>query len=449
MSKRRITVWIFVLVVIALTLATVTIYSKRRDVLTSTLTKRLTAQSWTDLNLEIAEVGKEQLEIRTLALRRTFGDRSVSISVKNATINYTPRGLLDGRVTKVFLPEGTIEILDSTPPTEEPKRATPLDLSSILSSLAQLSLDEVSTQDLNLRWQKGTEIVSAKIAGTARKDAVDLTLELTGDITASDLSYSQLTVPKLAASSTKPLILRFAFDKKQLEQLTAEFALTSPAVSWGAKAIQMEKVTTKLAVAAATDIRDTRFTLRDTSAELFGGTLRLPESTLSLNDKQHQLTLKLEALDLAQILSLYRQEKIAVTGTIDGSLPISFGENGVSVKNGDVATRTPGGTISYSGPAEEVLGDVKENPDIALVAQALRNFRYSVLNANVAYGASGDLALQVQSSGTNPDVINGREINLNINLEDNIPKLLKSLSVGSDLAGKLESEFQQKLQKGK
>ena len=57
------------------------------------------------------------------------------------------------------------------------------------------------------------------------------------------------------------------------------------------------------------------------------------------------------------------------------------------------------------------------------------------------YRTSGELALAVRLQGLNPDVNNGQRINLNLNISDNIPDLLRSLQAGRSIADTLERQL--------
>jgi len=60
------------------------------------------------------------------------------------------------------------------------------------------------------------------------------------------------------------------------------------------------------------------------------------------------------------------------------------------------------------------------------------------MNTEVFYDEGGELLLSVQLQGLNPDMNNGQEINLNVNITDNIPSLLKSLQASRVITDELE-----------
>ena len=58
--------------------------------------------------------------------------------------------------------------------------------------------------------------------------------------------------------------------------------------------------------------------------------------------------------------------------------------------------------------------------------------------AEVFYDEDGELLLNVQLQGRNPDMNDGQAINLNVNITDNIPSLLKSLQASRVITDELE-----------
>ena len=60
------------------------------------------------------------------------------------------------------------------------------------------------------------------------------------------------------------------------------------------------------------------------------------------------------------------------------------------------------------------------------------------MNTEVFYFEDGELLLNVQLQGSNPDMNNGQPINLNVNIIDHIPSLLKSLQASRVITEELE-----------
>ena len=69
----------------------------------------------------------------------------------------------------------------------------------------------------------------------------------------------------------------------------------------------------------------------------------------------------------------------------------------------------------------------------------LRDFRFDQLSSSVDLNESGELTLGLALSGSNPAQYQGREINFNINVQQNIDPLLQSLRMSDTLVKDIES----------
>jgi hypothetical protein len=61
--------------------------------------------------------------------------------------------------------------------------------------------------------------------------------------------------------------------------------------------------------------------------------------------------------------------------------------------------------------------------------QALSDFHDNVLKIGVQYEEEGTLNLTARAEGQNPDWQHGRPVHFNLNVQENIPALLKSLRI--------------------
>ena len=75
------------------------------------------------------------------------------------------------------------------------------------------------------------------------------------------------------------------------------------------------------------------------------------------------------------------------------------------------------------------------------VNELLSDYRFETLNSYVQLDESGDLRLQTEITGSNPTVNPSQPINLNVNISDNIPELLRSLRAGREITRVLEDQL--------
>ena len=79
--------------------------------------------------------------------------------------------------------------------------------------------------------------------------------------------------------------------------------------------------------------------------------------------------------------------------------------------------------------------------ELALALDLLSDFQYEVLSSKVNLDKEGELLLGLSLAGKNPSQYEGRPINFNINLEQNLDPLLQSLRLSDKLVEQLENRI--------
>jgi hypothetical protein len=177
------------------------------------------------------------------------------------------------------------------------------------------------------------------------------------------------------------------------------------------------------------------------SADLFGGRVYLPKSQLwdTAADINH-LTLRAEQWQLGDIIAMQQDQDIQANGTLEGALPITMTAGRMIIKEGYLHALPPGGNIRYiANQASRELAAT--SPELGRALDLLSDFRYKVLSSEVSLDKQGNLLLRLSLRGKNPAQFEGRPINFNINVEQNIDPLLQSLR----LTDKLEKEIENRL----
>ena len=182
-----------------------------------------------------------------------------------------------------------------------------------------------------------------------------------------------------------------------------------------------------------------RLSLRNMSTHLLGGTVSLADTEINPSAETHDVTLHVTGLDLNEVLRLEQQETLKGTGTLDGTLPLTIAGKAITVKKGTMQGRPPGGTLQFEVPEETARSWAKSQPQLDLIIQSLKNYQYSKLAIGVDYQKNGILKLATRLEGKNPDFRNGVPIHFNLNIEENLPALLKSLSLVKELEKKIET----------
>lgn len=178
--------------------------------------------------------------------------------------------------------------------------------------------------------------------------------------------------------------------------------------------------------------------IRNMSTHILGGKISLTDAIIDPSATTHEVTLNAIGLDLGEILALEQQEAVKGTGTLDGKLPLSISGKEITVQQGSIQGRPQGGTLQFEVDEETASSWAKSQPNLDLVVKSLKNYQYSKLAIGVDYEKNGTLKLATQLEGKNPDFKNGVPIHFNLNIEENIPALMQSLSLVKDLENKIE-----------
>jgi hypothetical protein len=178
--------------------------------------------------------------------------------------------------------------------------------------------------------------------------------------------------------------------------------------------------------------------LESFSSQVFGGRLYLSEpAQWNFGADSNRLTLEAQDWELAQLVTLQSGQQIEAGGRMQGRLPVEFSGGRMLIEQGEMRAVAPGGTIRYvADEASQALAGSSD--ELALALDLLEDFRFDVLSADVRLDREGQLWLGLSLAGNNPAQFDGREVNFNVNLEQNIDPLLQSLRLSDKLVEKLE-----------
>lgn len=189
-----------------------------------------------------------------------------------------------------------------------------------------------------------------------------------------------------------------------------------------------------------------QLTLEQASSGALNGDIKVQPGSWDLSQAPVTIPVELAQLSLARLLQLYPTEGLAGTGILSGTVPVLFNPaTGIRVKQGRIDALKPGGRIQLT--AERLKALASQSEAMKLVAQALEDFRYSVLDSGIDYDEDGTLLLKLHLEGNSPEVGNGRPVVLNINLEENIPALLTSLQLSGRVSDAVAERVKKLLQK--
>ena len=171
------------------------------------------------------------------------------------------------------------------------------------------------------------------------------------------------------------------------------------------------------------------------------GQIRLEPASIHLARSRQSLIAIVEGVELARLFEVYPAEGLSGRGTLDGRFPVSLVNGKLLIENGQLQARQPGGVLRYQ--TAQLRDMAANNPNLEQLAVALDDFHYRVLASDVAYDEQGVLLLGLRLEGSNPAFQQGRQVNLNIQLEEDIPALLTSLQLSGQVSDIIRKRIEQ------
>ena len=155
---------------------------------------------------------------------------------------------------------------------------------------------------------------------------------------------------------------------------------------------------------------------------ILGGSLRADPFNYSLAATASALLLRIESVQLSLMKALAEFESIDIEGSVSGVLPVTITGDRITVSQGRLESDAPGGLIRYQ--ATDAGAD---DSQLGLATRALSDFEFESLTADVTYTEDGDLLLAMRLEGVNPKMDPTQPVILNLNVENNVPQMLRSL----------------------
>ncbi len=178
------------------------------------------------------------------------------------------------------------------------------------------------------------------------------------------------------------------------------------------------------------------------NARMFKGDLALIEPfDYSLAGGNAVATLKAKAWQLGELVALQKQP-IQAQGILDGNLDLILSKEGLAIPEGTLFARPPGGTIRY--PLSQTQSIIASSPELDLAMRMLDNFNYKALSSTISLTTRGELHIGLNLNGRNPAEYNGRNVEFNINVDQNVLPLLESLRLSDQVIKHIEKKIKQR-----
>jgi hypothetical protein len=208
--------------------------------------------------------------------------------------------------------------------------------------------------------------------------------------------------------------------------------------------VSIDNIRTKLTIESTSEPQP-RLLLNDLYGEIFNGTFSSKAVIYDLNRSNNTFNIDANNIDLAEIVRTQQLNDIEVTGKISGQIPVELTENGLFIKDGAFINDVTNGTIRYNPATGTQL--LKQNPLTGIALDALKDFRYSHLSADVNFTPEGMLTVGLQLKGISPELDTERPVHLNIKTEQNLLSLLKSLRYAQGISNKIDNRVRRQYEK--
>lgn len=186
--------------------------------------------------------------------------------------------------------------------------------------------------------------------------------------------------------------------------------------------LPLERITADFAF----NIREQSMQVQNLSMFVLGGQIVADPFRFDMRAETNDIVLRPQSIQLQFMVDLVEFERIKLTGSISGVLPVTISDETMTIANGRLESDPPGGVIRYLPGIDTEDAEVSDS-ELGLVSRALANFQFNSLTSDVEYKENGDLILQMRLVGINPDMDEKQPIILNLGVENNIPQLLRSL----------------------
>ncbi len=152
-----------------------------------------------------------------------------------------------------------------------------------------------------------------------------------------------------------------------------------------------------------------------------GGRIRTA-GRFDLAAESHEAVLQLEELDLAALTDELQLPGLTGTGMLRGQLPLVLSGESVIIREGMIESVGPG-TLRYP---REPGSEVGQPEGLALLRAALEDFRFDRLALRINGDARGEVNVGISLSGNNPNLQQGRTVQLEVTVDARLGDLLRS-----------------------
>jgi hypothetical protein len=143
---------------------------------------------------------------------------------------------------------------------------------------------------------------------------------------------------------------------------------------------------------------------------------------------------------LKSLLSLGLKDKVSATGTLSGTVAITF-HGKVPVLHGKLVADGPGNIQYRMGRLQKPLINLSDSP-MDILYGYLYDFEYQTLTVDIQTNDAYKMDMILTTYGHNPGYLKGKPLKLKVNLEQNLLAALRSMMLTYDLPNKIKEHLE-------
>ena len=153
-----------------------------------------------------------------------------------------------------------------------------------------------------------------------------------------------------------------------------------------------------------------------------------------------KVKLHVRHIDLQSLLSLLMKEGMTATGMLDGTIPVQYSKGRLILDNATLGA-VGKGTLNYNPASGSPLAG---NSQTELLGEALKNFHYELMSLAISSGEDGNAKVAMQLKGANPELYDGKPIELNITLQGHLQDIITQSMDAYSLPEQIGKQYQEK-----
>ena len=140
----------------------------------------------------------------------------------------------------------------------------------------------------------------------------------------------------------------------------------------------------------------------------------------------NQVVIQAENIDLAGILDEASLWGVQAYGALSGEIEASVSTGHIKIDEAQFKSNSAG-FIRYDTPAMQKLATTNEN--VALMVNALKNFKYDEMSVDVSGDLTGKMLLNIFMAGRNLDFAEGHGFEMDVSIRSDLMALISASSV--------------------